>query len=897
MIYLPHPGLSRFFPKSLGAILLLTAAACSGDSDKKTITQLGGNWDASGPVTQALACQANVKTGEIACTPREALSRAPTLNGVRLDRRVLGGQGVYVRLKSSGVVYNGGVFSFNVSVQNLLNLSYATLDGAARHTDGVRVFFSQTPIAVDGAGDITIANATGLGTFTGSNQPYFQYGGAIGGTDQSELGGDGILIPGETSNVKPWQFNVPATVNTFSFLVYVTTETAAGAITSSAPQIASISPATMVPGQTATITGVNFHATPGANTITVGGVSTTATSGTTTELQFTVPCALTGTPVVQVSMDGKLGAPFTHPLAVANPISLAVGQAVVVTDPNQVACNELAPTGTESKYVVAVYSASTSPTSNSSFQISADAADVVTPATSLATDIANAPLRTAGLSPSRNELGGFGGKSPDEKHAELLEKNRQAYEQLRVRFANDPRMRPKRRDSGVLLDVVEPPLTRTIKVPNINTGTFCSSNYPITVTRVFYNGKIAIYEDDSTADAFKASLNPTMQDYYNKIGTQFNEDMEPVLAASFGNILRRDAITDNNGVLIAVFTPRINTSFPNVAGFVVTCDQFPNDGDVNASSNFGEVFYAYQPVVNGTGYTGNTPDNWYRTIRSTFIHESKHVISQAARVENNAPSYEVGWLEEGTARHAEELWGRNAIDNMPWKGDNGYGSAADPRGVYCDGRPGFAECSVDPRRPVNIMQRHFSSMYTHMFGTNARLLSPFGATASDNASYYYAVSWSFVRYIIDRYATSEGAFFTALTEATTTGVTNLSARAGGVSIDQLLGGWNLALAVDNRSDISSPSLDVQFQTWNFRSIYTGFNTDFPGTYTLAYPLIPGARSFGSFAPTSIATLRGGGALWYEFGGGIQSNGQLIRLQSGGGGAPPNTLRVAVVRVQ
>ena len=63
---------------------------------------------------------------------------------------------------------------------------------------------------------------------------------------------------------------------------------------------------------------------------------------------------------------------------------------------------------------------------------------------------------------------------------------------------------------------------------------------------------------------------------------------------------------------------------------------------------------------------------------------------------------------------------RNAVDNVAWKGNTGYGSAANPINIYCDVRPGFAECDANTRRPASIMQRHFTSLYTNMFGTNAR---------------------------------------------------------------------------------------------------------------------------------------------------------------------------------
>jgi hypothetical protein len=115
-------------------------------------------------------------------------------------------------------------------------------------------------------------------------------------------------------------------------------------------------------------------------------------------------------------------------------------------------------------------------------------------------------------------------------------------------------------------------------------------------------------------------------------------------------------------------------------------------------------------------------------VRSTFIHESKHVASQAARTDKGAP-YESAWLEEGTARHSEELWARQSIYDVAWKGNTGYGSAAAPNSIYCDLRPTDSACTAsDPRRPSLNMFRHFSSIYTYLSSSNSALLSPFGAT-------------------------------------------------------------------------------------------------------------------------------------------------------------------------
>jgi hypothetical protein len=195
------------------------------------------------------------------------------------------------------------------------------------------------------------------------------------------------------------------------------------------------------------------------------------------------------------------------------------------------------------------------------------------------------------------------------------------------------------------------------------------------------------------------------------------------------------------------------------------------------------------------------------------------------------------------------------------------------------------------------MQRHFGSMATHMFVDNAAVLSPFGPTSNDTGAFWYAISWSLVRYSIDRYAASDAAFFTALTESSDQGVTNLTNRVG-VPIDQLLGGWSLALAADDHPLLAGPaSPDIQMPTWNFRNIYAGLNADLPASYPTPYPLVPTALAFGAFtAPAPITTLRGGGVRWYEFSG-TQTAPQLIKLQGSGGGAIPSTLRLAVTRIQ
>jgi hypothetical protein len=681
-----------------------------------------------------------------------------------------------------------------------------------------------------------------------------------------------------------------------------------------APAISGANRDTLVTGDTVVFSGSGFNPTPAANSVVVGGLAATVTASTPTALSVVVPCVPTGTASVQVTQGGMAGASAFFPARVRSRSALAVGQSVVLDDPALARCSELAATGVSSRYFVAVYNAGLSPSASTAFEISGNAAgEPLPPAAAEATARLNALMRAPVAAAAPAPRFAAERAAGEARHLQVLEQTRAEYRRLFARFGN----RPDRASPAVRRDVVlgAPPLSRTFRIGNLNAtapNNYCTSYYVASATRVYWSGKVAIYEDDATPAALKGSANAAMAGYYQKIGDQFNADMEPIVRNNFGDILRRDAVTDANGVMVALFTPRINTSFPSLAGFVSGCDYFPNDdantppvggpytgsaGSGNASSNFGEFFYAYQPVVNGSGYYGGlTPDSWYWSIRGTFVHESKHVASLAARVANGAPVFEESWLEEGSARHAEELWVRNSVFGLAWKGNTGYGGPGNPVGLYCEVRPtGSAECAANPRAPTLTLWSHFTTLYTFMSGTNARLMSPFGRTPSDGGFGFYASSWSLVRYAIDRYGASDAAFLTALTQSSTSGATNLAARAG-VPIGQLLGGWALALAADDYPGMGGSNPDVRFATWNFRNVYAGLNTDYSGSFPLAYPLTGTSLGFGGFGPVSVSTMYGGSVLWYQLSG-VQTSPQLLRLAASGGGAPSTNLRVAVVRVQ
>jgi photosystem II stability/assembly factor-like uncharacterized protein len=156
-------------------------------------------------VGMQIACTASVAAKQVRCgTP------APAPSGGASSSIIVGGQGTYLQLETSGAAYDSAahVFSMGAAVRNLLAQQMGTPDGKA--VAGVRVIFDQEPVATEGGGEITVANADGEASFTRSAQPYFDY--------------PQIVEAGAVSQPRTWRFNVPPAVRTFHFTVYVRTE-------------------------------------------------------------------------------------------------------------------------------------------------------------------------------------------------------------------------------------------------------------------------------------------------------------------------------------------------------------------------------------------------------------------------------------------------------------------------------------------------------------------------------------------------------------------------------------------------------------------------------------------------------------------------------------------------
>src|SRR5438876_1671424 len=154
-----------------------------------------------GMVGRLLTCAADVRAQTLSCT-------APGVGGgsgkLSADL-VLGGQGIYVALRSSAVSYDGtSTFQADVTVQNLTAVPLGTADGTT--VTGVKVFFSSGPNVTGGEGSVTVQTPD-TGTFTGTKQPFFLY--------------NEILQTAQVSAPRTWRFTLSNTVTRFTFQVLV----------------------------------------------------------------------------------------------------------------------------------------------------------------------------------------------------------------------------------------------------------------------------------------------------------------------------------------------------------------------------------------------------------------------------------------------------------------------------------------------------------------------------------------------------------------------------------------------------------------------------------------------------------------------------------------------------
>lgn len=639
----------------------------------------------------------------------------------------------------------------------------------------------------------------------------------------------------------------------------------------SPPEIVSVLPDTLVPGAAIVVEGLGFALLPEAVELTVAGVRATVrkVSGTRIEadLPSTYGCLAAGPQPLKVTIAAATGERAVT-FRSATRIALARGASANIVSADAVRCTELvAPAGAgRTKYVVSVINSSVSAAATSGFELRGSGAGAL--AGRAASPVITTPQITA--APNRSgtaRLSAALAQYASEAQREAVhDKHLDAQRTLRARFGSPVHtwraLQATAASRGVASSRVAPTLGDTVVMTALYSS--CASGQPVRARVVHVGAKSVVLEDVTAPRA------GSMDAQYRLIGEEFDQVQHPLLAGQIGDPLAMNDAMNGDGRVTMLFTRYVNDSLPGIAGYVTACN-FYTKGTF-AASNEDEVFYAR---VAGSA---ESPDEWRRAIRSTVMHESKHLAAFALRFRDGTP-FEESWLEESLARVAEELYSRTFAAGGAWKGNVGFQSTVQCEIVQCDDRP-------------LMMWKHFSVLHQYLRGIDT--LTPIGAAANGDFT-FYASGWSLVRWAADHYATNEATWLKSLVRGgALSGLSNLSQHTGRPAAE-MLADWALAHAVDNLPGFTPVRPQLTFPSWNSRDIFAGLATTYPGAF-VANPLNARAMTFGAFT-LPVARLRAFSSSYFSFEGN-QTGSQLIELRGEGGAvAPPPSLRFAVVRVE
>lgn len=641
-------------------------------------------------------------------------------------------------------------------------------------------------------------------------------------------------------------------------------------ISGTAPTITSISPDTLTPGASVTITGSGFDPSLASNSVQVNGIPANVTAASASSLTFTIassaqyPCAPGGYGQLVVTSAGRVAAASS--LFFATQFWDAhVGESRVLTGTGS-QCVELEQRG--GAYLMTLNNASTDPSTPTVFQV---LGSYVVPADTPVTAAPPAPrpavatsrfldslrtgvlMRRALLQQGRNLWQRFGNPLPG------LAAARQAHPGLALS--------PGAAINGIV----------HVRVPRADRPDFCSS-YVNVDARIVWTGAHTVVLEDTLAP-----LAGLIDQHLRPIGQEFDTAMYPILTKYFGDPLAMDAALGGTGHIAILLSPAVNAMGP--LAFVSACDFFPEDEA--PASNTSEIIYAQVPTVWAGGFASYTPDEWRRVLRSSLMHEAKHLTAYAVRLSRGIQPEEP-WLEEASAVVAEELWTRN-IYHSTWRGGTLYSKS-----LYCDVRPSFPECVDAPFAMFNA----FAFLWEYASQADHR--SPFGPTDDQDGS-PEGSSWALLRWSIDQYASTEDGFLQALVqEPALTGVANLSARTG-QPFSQLYSDWAVTMQLRD-GGLPLPLSGIvparfTFPSWNLADITDGMANDFPSDFPDAFPFHPrgGGEGFGMIYTDSLAGP--GGAVMAFFMDGYQGGRQFLRLAGPTGGPPPANARVEIIRTQ
>ncbi|HEU4455146.1 MAG TPA: Ig-like domain-containing protein, partial [Longimicrobium sp.] len=687
---------------------------------------------------------------------------------------VVGGQGQYVQLTSSDIGVAADTFAFDITVQNLIPQPMGTTDGTTLDPAGVRVFFANGPVATVGAGDVTVANPDGEGTFTAAMQPYFQY--------------DEVLAQNQTSGAKRWKLRFDPAVESFSFTLLISTavqfpdgwvdvspdsqfvvtggtqaltavvRTAVGNVDSTAAVTWTTSD-----GATGTVDGSGL-----VTAVAPGQVTITATSGTRT-----------GTASLDVCPDLPVGGVYTASMPGASRLCFAGGAAGAA----------------EYTYMPVNLSGSAS----LSLSILGTGIQAVTGPPS------------PNLVPNRDGvLLGAPRVSDADVAAHLAARARDVRETASLAASRASRISAP---TGAARRNIVQGVPAVGDLWTLNVAQGCTGTRDDRVGRVRSVGQRVIIVADTTNPAGGFT---TAQ--YDSIALEVDSLAYPVDTANFG----APTDLDDNQRVVLYFTRAVNELSPPASsltnfGYFTNRDLFGSDPAQCERSNVGEILYMLVPDPTGAVNSNVRTVSLVRgSVIRTVTHELQHLINASRRAHVVQGPFEEPWLDEGLSRIAEELvFYRTSVGLAPRQnivvtnlttGPNASRRVA-AFNTYANGNLGNLRAWL--QRP----------------DTSGAL-----KTTSPNSLAFQGVGWAFLRYSADRLGGSEPAFWASLVNTTLTGKANLQ-NAMGSDPDLWYRDFVAAMYADDAVAGVAPIYTQP--SWNFRSLYIALN----GSYQLVPRLL------------------------------------------------------------
>ncbi|HEU4641602.1 MAG TPA: Ig-like domain-containing protein [Gemmatimonadaceae bacterium] len=658
-----------------------------------------------------------------------------------------------------------------------------------------------------------------------------------------------------------------------------------------APAITAIAPDTLVEGQSFTITGRNFSATPSGNVVKVDGDPATVTAATPTSLTVVVPssvCKPVRLATVSVQAGVVTATSAAVPVRPAAFTTLAVGQELVVQDPTKF-CLQFAPAaGGSDMYVMGLSAPAELPGAVLPFRVQARGG--ASAGAMMGPQLPVPPIASAMPRVAPSMRGGSGASLRASR--ELLRGRARAEAKLRGWEARTlPTLAAHRRRRGALSASVAPLATTgtpamgdtlTLRVPNLAASNLCSSYTTIrAVVRVI--GSAGIWVQDVANPTTDALTLADMQ----AASDEFDTNVYATDVAYFG----QPSDIDGNGRVIVVLTWQVNKS-KGILGFVFSGDLFPGDPSC-PQSNGGELYYGQVPdPANVAGTGARSKADVLQQMPELIAHEFSHIIQTSQRVILHDGTFMEGWEMEGQATFAEELVGQAVLGNT--SGQN-YGASVG----FGTGYDWYAD-------PLVKWMEYFGDLGQNQQAANAPdLCTVYGNLDLTNlpcdVSAFYGASWILQRYIGDQYGPTYPGGLQQLTRdwvaknPTLSGTQNIGALLG-VDYDQLFVRFATALALDDQVNISGSASWVPSQfsitSWNSSNLASYVSTCC-GFGWLAPP------GMGFADDSASRSVRGGSTAYTVLSASGAHPAAAIQVTTPGGAPLGTTLRPAlwIVRVQ